>query len=116
MKYIRQRYILFEILSKDKKPINGRDFLNLIWYMVKKIFGIKATYQVGLWLVRWDPKKKIGIIRLDNVSKYNIIAALSFITHIHKRTITVHTRKTTGTVKKALKISEKYFNCIPPKL
>ena len=79
MKYIRQRYILFEILTQNDAPLEKEQVLRPIWKNLIKLFGEFTTYKVGLWMIRWDPHAKIGIIRCDNITRTELIASLALI-------------------------------------
>ena len=113
MKYIRQRYVLFEIITEDSAIIEKRTVLNKLFKQLSRSFGEHITFQAGLWLIRWDPDKKIGIIRCDNISKYHVLTIMGLITDLNNRPVIFHSRKTTGTVKKALKLWKHYFHVKP---
>ncbi|MCK5341895.1 MAG: Rpp14/Pop5 family protein, partial [Candidatus Heimdallarchaeota archaeon] len=115
MKYIRQRYILFEIITQDDVLLEKEQVLKPIWKNLIKLFGEFTTFHVGLWMIRWDSNFKIGIIRCDNISKYELIATLALIRKINSVNVIIHTRKTSGTIKKTLKLWREYFNTEPPK-
>ena len=115
MKYIRQRYILFEVLTKNDGPLEKEQVLRPIWKNLIKLFGEFTTFQVGLWMIRWDPIAKIGIIRCDNITRTELIASLALIRTINSQPVIFHTRKTSGTIKKTLEYWRKFFQTVPPK-
>jgi RNase P/RNase MRP subunit POP5 len=80
-----------------------------------RLFGENTTYQVGLWMIRWDAEHNIGILRCDNITKSEVIAALALIKTIKSIPVLFHTRKTSGTIKKTLKLWRQYFKSEPPK-
>ncbi|MCF2138891.1 MAG: Rpp14/Pop5 family protein [Candidatus Lokiarchaeota archaeon] len=117
MKYIRQRYVLFEILSPsefEKVHISPDQIIRELWNQVQNLYGQKGTFKAGLWMIRWDPEHRIGIIRCDNVSKWELIASMAFISKINRIPVIFHSRKTSGTIKKTLKIWREIFKSIPP--
>ncbi|MHA1871639.1 MAG: Rpp14/Pop5 family protein [Promethearchaeota archaeon] len=110
MRLERQRYILFEyLILEEERAINEREIMSAFWSSIVRLFGESIAYKVGLWLVRFDPIEKWGIIRCTNLTKEAIIASLAYITHINQTPIIIHTIKTSGTIKKTLKIKEEYF-------
>lgn len=118
MKFIRQRYILFEIIVPEQyinHQITKDDILKEIWNQVSTLFGQKVSFRAGLWMIRWDPVHRIGILRCDNITKLEIIASATFITKIQNIPVIFHSRKTSGTVKKTLKKWREHFSIEPPK-
>ncbi|MHA1721230.1 MAG: Rpp14/Pop5 family protein [Promethearchaeota archaeon] len=115
MKYIRQRYILFEVICPSKQNFNKEVIIKAIGKKLIKFFGEYNTFKVGLWMIRWDPQNQIGILRVDNVSKYHVISAMFLIKEINSSPVIFHTRKTSGTIKRTLKIWRQIFSCLPPR-
>lgn len=118
MKIIRQRYVLFELLTTPENEIveiSKDKIIKILWNQMQTLFGQKVSFKAGLWMIRWDPTHRIGIIRCDNVSKWELIASMAFITNIDRIPVIFHTRKTSGTIKKTLKIWKEVFNTAPPK-
>ena len=113
MKYLHQRYILFEILSPSTNEIPKNAIIKEIWRTSSKLFGEAQAFQLGLWMIRWDPIHRIGILRFDNTSKFVLITTFLFITRINGSPVIVHTRKTSGTIKGTLDVWRKYFSDIP---
>jgi len=115
MKYIRQRYVLFEIISNSVLDLEKDMILHAIWKQLIKTFGEKITFLAGLWMIRWDPIRKVGILRCDNITLGEVIAGLALITHINNISVIFHTRKTSGTIKKTLLLWRQAFDFDPPK-
>ncbi len=118
MKNIRQRYILFEIILPPKAPameISQELIMKALWDSLFTLFGQKKTFNAGLWMIRWDSMHRIGIIRVDNVSKLELIASMAFIRKLEGVPVIFHSRKTSGTVKKTLKRWREFFKTEPPK-
>ena len=113
----RQRYILFSYLpigsDKDQKilySLGEKEIIHALWSSLLSLFGEYYAYKSGLWMIRYDQEKKWGIIRCDNVTKERVITALSFITEIRNQKIIFHTLKTSGTIKKILKVQRELFS------
>jgi RNase P/RNase MRP subunit POP5 len=106
----RQRYILFEYTFpiaimdlSDKQMIRG------IWQSMIRLFGEFHSYFAGLWMVKFNAKEQWGILRCTNQTKERVITSLAFTSDINKIPIIFHTIKTSGTIKKLLKIQKEYF-------
>lgn len=114
MKQIRQRYILFEILTPQNQSLEQETILKIIWKSLLDFFGEQQTYHAGLWLIRYDPQARIGILRCDHISKLQVITAMAFIREINHIPILIHTRKTSGTIKKTLQLWRQFFPAVLP--
>lgn len=114
MKYIRQRYVLFEYISDDNTLFDKDELLRSIWHQVISFFGEHTTFHAGLWMIRFDPIHKIGILRMDNVTRLQVVAAMALVKNVKGRRIIFHTRKTSGTIKKTLTLWKTYFSSVPP--
>ena len=66
----RQRYILFEIITEDDSPIEKKEVISKIWNSFVAFFGTYNSFQMGLWLIRYEPTNRIGILRCDNMTKH----------------------------------------------
>jgi len=115
MKFIRQRYILFELITDPSFHLEKEALLHTIWKQVIKTFGEKVTFLAGLWMIRWDSTHNVGILRCDNVTVSEVISAMALISHINKVPVVFHTRKTSGTIKKTLHLWRTFFKLEPPK-
>ena len=106
----RQRYILFEYkLIGNLEEIGEKEITRSLWSSVVKIFGESVAYKTGLWMIKFNSEDHWGIIRCNNVTKEQVITSLAFITEIKKVPIIFHTIKTSGTIKKILKIQKEFF-------
>ncbi len=115
MKFIRQRYILFEIISQNNSVFDKGTIIKSIWKQLIQVFGEHTTFQVGLWMIRWDQSNNCGLIRCDNITKEEVTTAMALIKKISNIPVIFHTRKTSGTIKKTLKLWRFYFKTEPPK-
>lgn len=101
MRTIRQRYVLFEIFAQKNQNFTDKKVLRVIWQKLSQIFGEIISFKAGLWLIAWDPINLKGILRCDHLVDEKIIATLGLIQNINGIPVIFHTRKTTGTIKKA---------------
>lgn len=116
VKFLRQRYVLFEILQDGNIEISRDSLMKRIWREFLHLYGTSLGYRAGLWLIRYNPKTGHGILRCDNVTRDELITCLAFIRHIENINVLFHTRKTSGTVKNTLKLWRKFLiSPIPPR-
>ena len=115
MNKIRQRYIIFEIFTKDDVILQEQAIIRKIWKKLLKIFGENRSFKAGLWIIAWDPINLKGILRFDHMIKSEIITTLALIKSIDATPVIFHCRKTTGTIKKGRKIWEEAFNLPIPR-
>ena len=109
MNKIRQRYIIFEVLAPNGTTFSDKVMIRTIWQKLLEIFGEQTSFKAGLWLIEWDPVLMKGILRTDHLIDSEIIATLAIIRKITKIPVIVHTRKSTGTIKKAKSICKDIF-------
>lgn len=110
MNKIRQRYLIFEILCEDTTSFSDQLVIRTIWQKINQIFGEIVAFKTGLWLITWDDAHNKGILRLDHFVDSEVITALSFIQEIKGNRVIFHTRKTTGTIKKAKTLWQSIFD------
>ena len=111
MQIQRQRYVLFEfLLPKKQLNLNEKLIVKSIWNSMIKLFGEYNSYFSGLWIVKFSASQQWGILRCTNKTKERVITSLAFTTEINKIPIIFHTIKTSGTIKKLLKIQNEYFS------
>lgn len=114
MRVIRQRYILFEILTPENQPLEKEMVIKALWKQLLDFYGEANTFHVGLWLIRYDPIHRIGILRCDHIAKLQVLAAMCLIREINKIPVIIHSRKTRGTIKKTLEQWRQFFPTITP--
>lgn len=105
----RQRYILFEIITEDDSPIEKKEVISKIWNSFVAFFGTYNSFQMGLWLIRYEPTNRIGILRCDNMTKNMLITTLTLIKTMGDKNVIIHTRKTSGTIRTILDEWKKLF-------
>ena len=105
----RQRYVLFEYLLFGDIEIAEKEIIRSIWNTLTKLFGEYTAYKAGLWLIEFNPSKKYGVIRCNNITKDRIIATLAFIHEIKNTPIIFHSLKTSGTIKKVKEVQKHFF-------
>ena len=106
----RQRYILFEFTFPiEQIEISEKQVIRSIWHTMIRLFGEFHSYFAGLWMVKFNAYQQWGILRCTNQTKERTITSLAFTSEINKIPIIFHTIKTSGTIKKLLKIQKEYF-------
>lgn len=110
MKKERQRYILFKIIKEQDVIFEQKEIINSIWQSIWRYFGMKVANKIGLWIINLNLQKDYGIIRCSHQTKHIIITALSLIQQIHGKRIILSPLKTSGTIKKIIKIKNSIIN------
>ena len=110
MHKIRQRYIIFEIFSLKESEIDEKKLIRVMWQKLQQLFGEQKSFKAGLWIIYWDSIQSKGILRVDHLLKSEILTVFAFMDSIDKLSVIVHSRKITGTIKKAKKIYTEIFN------
>ncbi len=107
----RQRYLLFEYVSFDPNfNVSEKDLIRTIWKSVTRVFGEYIAHKTSLWMIEFNPSKKFGIIRCNNITRDQVIASLALIQEIKNHPVIFHSIKTSGTIKKIQKIQKQYFD------
>jgi RNase P/RNase MRP subunit POP5 len=70
-----------------------------IWSAVLRLFGEVGASQAGLYLVRFDEKTRIGVLRCSHLSLPVVRAAVASITRIGDAKAAVHVLRVAGTLK-----------------
>ncbi len=100
---IRKRYIVFTILSNNKK-YSRREIEKSIREKLREIFGTEALVKADPQLIYYEPNINRGVIRTTHIYKEHVIATLGLVREINGTKCLIIPLKTTGTLKKAKKI------------
>ncbi|NHJ32882.1 MAG: hypothetical protein FK732_08465 [Asgard group archaeon] len=107
MKLERQRYILFEILQLESTKVELDGLIDLLWKQFTKFYGEVGSSRIGLYVIKFNPEKNIGIIRCNQDSLSALRAMLATITKKEKAKVLFHIMKVSGTLKNLLQIHKK---------
>lgn len=113
MKITRQRYILFHLITLNHQIIEQEAIMKALWRQLSELFGDNESFHAGLWMIRYNSEYQTGIMRCDHISKLQVITAMAFIKEIKSIPVIIHTRKTSGTIKKTIKIWKETFPQVP---
>ncbi|RLF32174.1 MAG: hypothetical protein DRM98_04325 [Thermoplasmata archaeon] len=92
----RNRYIVFDIHSKDNKIFDIAELNNAIQKQCKKMYN-KNCREMGIKIVKLNGQK--GIVRCDHIEKENTINLLNSIREVSSTKVEIKTLKTSGTIK-----------------
>ncbi|MFW9922404.1 MAG: RNase P subunit p30 family protein [Candidatus Thorarchaeota archaeon] len=96
----RQRYILFEILSKELLNITEKDIESEIWRLFNQFYGIIGSSRVGLYLSSYNKDKQMGILRCNHKALDAIRIVLASIVEMENQEVQFHVMQISGTMKK----------------
>ena len=116
----RKRYLVFEIIAPQNEEekeesccsncesyvVNERDLLRAIWEALYSLFGDVGVAACNIWLIDFDGKKGVGILRCSHRKVEEVRAALACI-KIGGRPLCIRVVRTTGTVKAARSIARR---------
>lgn len=107
----KERYIVFYVIAENNTKFSQREILNSIMRSVISLLGEINVSNAFLYLIEWDEKGNLGILRTTNKYVNNVVFALSLISEINNCKVSFNTLKTSGTIKKA-KFEMKKLNSI----
>ncbi len=98
----RKRYLVFEIISEENIG-NFSSVSNAIWGKTKDFIGELGLARAGMWLLpdKWDSKKQMGIIKVNNKYVDEIKASLTLVKKIDDQEVIIRSRGVSGILKKA---------------
>ena len=97
----KRRYVIFELKSNEK--FNKKQIEKAINRVMLKTLGLFGAVDSSYWLVEFDEKKQVGILRTTNKFLELVFASFGFLTEVDGKEVAVNLIKTTGTIKKAKK-------------
>jgi len=103
----RQRYLLFEILSKKKTNLLQKELEELIWRNFDLLYGAVGSSQLGFFVNYFNQEKQFGILRCSHKYLTALRAVLATLTHIEKNPVIFHVMKVSGTLKNLKQIAKK---------
>ena len=107
IKLERQRYLLFEILQLKEKAFEEKLIIDNLWKRSSILFGEVGSSRLGLYMVEFNSKKSIGIVRCNQFSLSAVRAIMSTITNLEETKIAFHILKVSGTLKNLIRIQKK---------
>jgi RNase P/RNase MRP subunit POP5 len=94
---VRRRYLALKV--DCDQPLESLVLSDAIWSAVLRLFGEVGASQAGLYLVRFDEKTRVGVLRCSHLSLPVIRAAVASITRIGDAKAAVHVLRVAGTLK-----------------
>jgi RNase P/RNase MRP subunit POP5 len=89
-------------LESEASP-SEKEFSDVVWGSVTKLYGEFGASQSGLALVNYDEERKIAVIRVWLSALPSVRASLALITHLHEKDAAVHVLAISGTIKSLLR-------------
>ncbi len=98
----KKRYLVFEIISK-KEIKSFSEVSSLIWQSSLSFLGEIETAKAGIWVLpdKWNPKKRKGIIKVNNKYVDNLKTALTLIKSFKRQQIIIKSVGVSGMINKA---------------
>lgn len=94
---VRRRYLALKVDCDG--PLESSALSDVIWNAVLRLFGEVGASQAGLYLVRFDKKSGVGVLRCFHTALPMVRAAVASITRIGNVKAAVHVLRVAGTLK-----------------
>ncbi len=97
MKRVKRRYLAL-LLECEVLP-SEREFIDVVWAAVTKLYGEVGASTTGLSLINFDPERKIAVIRTSLAALGMVRSSVASITNIMGKGGAVHLLAVSGTLK-----------------
>jgi len=94
---VRRRYLALRVDCEE--PPDSSAVSEAVWNAVLRLFGEVGASQAGLYLVKYDEKKRLGVLRCSHKALPMVRAAIASITRIGNAPAAVHVIRVSGTLK-----------------
>lgn len=99
----RGRYTV--IYYHYERVLREDELRRVFTYSLNRVYGIKGSLQMGLFLAWVHPTEKIAIIRTSHTTVNDLLCSTFFITDFFDKSLSIIPLKTTGSIKKAKTIA-----------
>lgn len=94
---LRRRYLALRVDCDE--PLGAAALSDAVWNAVLRLFGEVGASQSGLFLVRFDEKTGVGVLRCFHTALPMVRAAVASVTKIGDAKAAVHVLRVAGTLK-----------------
>jgi RNase P/RNase MRP subunit POP5 len=94
---VRRRYLALKVDCDE--PLESTALSDAVWNAVLRLFGEVGASQAGLFLVRFDAKKRVGVLRCTHTALPLVRASVASLTRIGNMKVAVHVLRVAGTLK-----------------
>ena len=94
---VRRRYLALKVECDE--PLESMALSDAVWNAVLRLFGEVGASQAGLYLVRFDEKTRLGVLRCSHTALPMVRAAVASVTKIGNVKAAVHVLRVAGTLK-----------------
>lgn len=94
---VRRRYLALKVDCDE--PVESMALSDAVWNAVLRLFGEVGASQCGLYLVRFDAKTGVSVLRCSHTALPMVRAAVASITRIGDAKAAVHVLRVAGTLK-----------------
>ena len=99
------RYIGFEVISEGRP--GEKDIVKATIQSILRMFGEEGASETNVWLIEYNEKKKLAILRCSNKAQTKVLGALTAVTKIDDSRTVFNTLGVSGTIKK---LKQNYLN------
>lgn len=94
----KKRYILFELISEGK--IAEKDLGNKLWENFLSLFGEEGCAKRRIWFIKFDEKRKAGIVRCGHKYVEDLKIAILFLKNVKGTAVIPKILSVSGSLKK----------------
>lgn len=93
----RRRYLALKIDCAE--PVESKAVSDALWNAFLRLFGEFGAGQTGSYLVEYDEKKRLGVLRCSHKALPMVRAAIASVTRISSKPAAIHVIRISGTLK-----------------
>jgi RNase P/RNase MRP subunit POP5 len=83
----------------SKETFELKEFMDAVWSAITRLYGEHGASQTWLGMIKYDPDRRLAVIRVANPASDMVRAALATITGIGNKPVCVHVIAASGTIK-----------------
>ena len=100
----RTRYIL--VYYHYERVLREDELRRIFTYSLNRLFGIKGSLDMGLFLAWVHPTEQLAILRSSHTNVFDLLCSTFFISDFFDKPLSILPLKTTGSIKSAKNLAE----------
>lgn len=96
----KKRYVLFSLVCAEGKTFSEKEVFHAIWNSFSSVFGSHGLAEQKLWLLKWFPSERKGIVRCSLPELEKVVAGLLFVQQVQGVKVVPLVLSVSGSAKK----------------